>query len=286
MGSRIERPSRKPRISSARNLRATRQTVVRCTRNSVATVAAFSPSERASTIRTRRLLAGQVERQTGVRLSLTTVGRVLARIGASWNRARPVVKCPWPEDKRKARLREIDRMLARLPPDEVALFEDEAEIHLNPKIGFDWMMRGCQKQVVTPGQNQKGYLAGAVEVGGGRLVWIRGRRKDSGLFIDFLHRLDEVYPQATRIHLVVDNYCIHKSKATRAELEALGGRIELHFLPPYCPQENKMELEWLHLHRNVTCNHQCRELEQLMERSENYLNWRADGSQTALRAAA
>lgn len=164
---------------------------------------------------TRQLLAEEVERQIGVRLGLTTVGRVLARIGAGWNRPRPVVKCPWPEDKRKARLREIARMLARLPPDEVALFEDEAELHLNPKIGFDWMIRGCQKQLLTPGRNQKGYLAGAVEAGGDKLVWVRGRRKDSALFICLLRRLDELYQEARRIHLVVDNYCIHISKATR-----------------------------------------------------------------------
>jgi transposase len=84
----------------------------------------------------------------------------------------------------------------------------------------------------------------------------------------------------------VDNYCTHRSKATRAALEALGGRIKLPFLPRYCPWESKMELEWLHLHRNVTCNHQCRELEELMERAQNYLRVRAEGSPAALRAAA
>jgi hypothetical protein len=36
-------------------------------------------------------------------------------------------------------------------------------LHLNPKIGLDWMARGQQKEVVTPGQNQKRYLAGALD---------------------------------------------------------------------------------------------------------------------------
>lgn len=30
-------------------------------------------------------------------------------------------------------------------------YEDEVDIHLNPKIGADWQLRGQQKRVVTPG---------------------------------------------------------------------------------------------------------------------------------------
>jgi len=43
----------------------------------------------------------------------------------------------------------------------VAVYEDEVDIHLNPKIGLDWMGLGQQKEVVTPGKNVKRYLAGA-----------------------------------------------------------------------------------------------------------------------------
>lgn len=235
---------------------------------------------------TRALLAREIAKQTGVSLSLTTIGRLLARIGSRWNRPRPVVGCPWPEEKRKRKVREIKRMLARLPPDEVALFEDEAEIHLNPKIGFDWMMRGEQKEILTPGRNEKGYLAGAVESDGRRVVWVRGERKNSDLFISFLKQLDRTYREAKRIHLILDNYCIHKSKATQKALEELEGRIELHFLPPYCPEENKMEIQWLHLHRNVTCNHDCSEIETLMGRAADYLDGLGQRTSAASRTAA
>lgn len=234
---------------------------------------------------TRALLAEQIHTETGVRLSVSTVGRLLARIGARWNRARPVVKCPWPEDKRKERLREIGKILARLPPDQIALFQDEVDIHLNPKIGFDWMIRGQQKQVLTPGQNAKRYLAGALEPASGGLVWVSGERKDSALFICLLRRLALSYGEFKRIHLIVDNYCTHKSKATRQALEKLRGTIQLHFLPPYCPQGNKIELVWLHFHRNVTCNHRCQSIEQLMQRSEHYLTDRS-GAASAVHQSA
>src|SRR3974390_1716364 len=37
---------------------------------------------------------------------------------------------------------------------------------------------------------------------------------------------------------------IHSSKKTRKALGQLGGRVVLHFLPPYCPQANRIERVW------------------------------------------
>jgi len=177
-------------------------------------------------------------------------------------------------------------MLARLPPEEVALFEDEVELNLNPKIGFDWMMRGEQKQILTPGQNVKRYLAGALQPVNGELLWVSGERKDSRLFILLLGRLVVSYGKFERIHLILDNYCTHKSKTTREALEMFEGKIQLHFLPPYCPQANKIELVWLHFHRNVTCNHQCTSMEQLLQEAEDYLARRSNTASHRYREAA
>jgi transposase len=38
----------------------------------------------------------------------------------------------------------------------------------------------------------------------------------------------------------------------------------LHFLPPYCPDDNRIERVWLDLHANVTRNHSCKSIEELM----------------------
>lgn len=235
---------------------------------------------------TRALLAQQLYRQSRVRLSITAVGRLLARIGARWNRARPVVSCPWPQDKRKERLEQIEAMLANLPANEIALFEDEVDIHLNPKIGFDWMMRGEQKQIITPGQNAKRHIAGTLDPVSGELVWVRGDRKDSALFILLLDALARTYKGFKRIHLILDNYCTHKSNATGQALEKLRGKVQLQFLPPYCPQENKMELIWLHLHRNVTYNHQLSTIEELLQQAEDYLAARSRQPFSSYRKAA
>src|ERR671924_510967 len=86
----------------------------------------------------------------------------------------------------------------------VDVFEDAVDIRLNPKIGLDWMVRGQQKEVVTPGTNEKRYLAGALDVRTGLLTWVEGERKTSALFIALLERLITLHPKAPVIHVILD----------------------------------------------------------------------------------
>jgi transposase len=237
---------------------------------------------------TRRLLIEQMVRDTGVRVSLATMSRALRAIGARRGRPRPVVRCPWSNWRRERRLQAIRRMLAHLPADEVAGWVDEADLDLNPKIGLDWMLRGEQKEVVTPGQNVKRYVAGALDERSGRLIWVFGERKTSTLFTGLLWRLREEYPQAPVIHVIADNARLHSSLYTRETVAGMEGRIVLHFLPPYCPTDNRMERVWEDLHNQVTRNHQCTTIEDLRREAYYFLykrNRRAIGQHAAAQQA-
>jgi len=112
---------------------------------------------------TRELLVETLVRQTGVRIHVTTMSRALALVQARRGRPRPTVGCPWAKAAKTRRLNAIRNLLATLPRRHVAVYEDEVDIHLNPKIGLDGMGRGQQKEVQTPGQNVKQYLAGALD---------------------------------------------------------------------------------------------------------------------------
>jgi transposase len=50
-----------------------------------------------------------------------------------------------------------------------------------------------------------------------------------------------------------------------------GRRIQLHFLPPYCPDHNRIERQWRDLHADVTRNHRCETIEELMENVKRWL---------------
>lgn len=220
---------------------------------------------------TRELLVETLRQQTGQRIHVATMSRALALVKARRGRPRPVVRCPWSPWAKTRRLNAIRQLIATLPDNEVAVYEDEVDIHLNPKIGLDWMGRGQQKEVVTPGQNEKRYLAGALDVRSGRLLWTAGEKKTSDLFIQLLVQLWRTYPQAKVIHVILDNYRIHTSQIANWALKCAGGRIVLHFLPPYCPNHNKIERVWEDLHANVTRNHRCPDMETLMREVRYYL---------------
>lgn len=232
---------------------------------------------------TRELLVETLVRITGIRVHVATMSRALALVQARRGRPRPTVNCPWAKAAKTRRLNAIRRLLATLPRGHVAVYEDEVDVHLNPKIGLDWMGHGQQKEVLTPGKNVKRYLAGALDAHSGQVLWVEGERKTGALFIALLGRLLQTYPEAPVIHLVLDNYRIHSSKLVQAALTAFGGRIQLHFLPPYCPNDNKIERLWLDLHANVTRNHTCRNMTTLMAAVRYYLRKRNRQRRTARR---
>lgn len=239
---------------------------------------------------TRELLCKQLELEGFPPVAVCTMGRALARIGARLGSPKPIVLCPWPRQQRLRVLAAIRRLESGASSEEPVLYEDEVDIHLNPKIGRDWMLRGQQRRVVTPGKNAKFYLAGALDVRTGRLHTTGAARKDAGLFCQLLWLLASRYRNARRIHLVLDNYGIHKARQTRKTLAALGGRIVLHFLPPYCPDANRIERVWQDLHANVTRNHRCRTMTQLLGNVRDYVDayrWRnTSGVRALLRSAA
>lgn len=221
---------------------------------------------------TQELLILVAQERTGVSVSTTTMSRLLARHGARRGRPKPVVDCPWSKCRKTRRLNAIRRLRDNLPRDEVLLYVDEVDVHLNPKIGDDWMLCGQQKRVRTPGQNQKHYLAGALNGASGRLAWVEGPRKTSTLFIALVdHLVKRSYARAKKIHLVLDNFRIHSSRAVQAAALRWGDRVVFHFLPPYCPDDNRIERLWKDLHDNVTRNHRCTTLKELLDRVHDYL---------------
>jgi len=221
---------------------------------------------------TRELFCLEMQRRGFPLVAHCTMGRALRASDARLKRPRPIVLCPWPREKREWRRLELQDLADRASDEEPVFYSDEVDIHLNPKIGRDWMLRGHQRLVVTPGKNKKRYLAGALNVRAGKVTWINGASKNSDLFCQLLWKLVGNYRRAKRLHIILDNYIIHSSKITRRCVEQFHGRVVLHFLPPYCPNYNRIERSWQDLHANVTRNHRCKTMQQLMSKVERFLD--------------
>ena len=209
-------------------------------------------------------------------VSRETVRRWLHQADLVWRRPRPVIRRPDP--LQQAKLRALRRLLADLPADEAAVFEDEVDINLNPKLGSMWMRRGQQAEVETPGDNAKRYLAGSMNWRTGRLLVTEGARRDGELFVRHLEDLRHRLRRYRVIHVICDNARFHQAarcKRLRAYLARWGHRIVLHYLPTYAPETNPIERVWWHLHDEVTRNHCCRSLEELLDLVFRWLEHRS-----------
>ena len=170
-------------------------------------------------------------------------------------------------------------MLKRLPADETAVFMDEVDVNLNPKVGCMWMRRGEQAAIQTPGTNEKRYLAGSIHWRTGRVILTEGKPSEgrsAALFVRHLDDLRRAFRHYRVIHVVCDNAGIHKpakSKAVKAYLAKWGHRLVLHYLPTYAPDTNPIERVWWRLHEAVTRNHRCQSMAQLLDLT---FDWFAD----------
>ncbi|EOS94448.1 TnpA protein, partial [Erwinia tracheiphila PSU-1] len=203
---------------------------------------------------------------TGCQLHAGTVRRWLPTGGVVWRSAGPHptlrIRVPHKEEKMTA----ISTALTKCSREHPVFYEDEVDIHLNPKIGADWQVRGQQKQVVTPGQNKKYYLAGARHSGTGKVSYVGGNSKSSVLFISLLKHLKAGYRCAKTITLIVDNGIIHKSHEVQRQLKATP-----KFSVIYPLWVNHVERLWQALHDTITGNDQCRSMWPLLRKVRHFM---------------
>jgi transposase len=125
-------------------------------------------------------LAVTLQAKRGVVVSAETMRRWLHELGWVWKRAKLVAKDDDPHRvERLARIRYLFEPLKRC---EAMVFADELDSQLLPKVGCAWRPKGTQLEVMTPGQHQQHYLAGALDLATGTLHHCLGPRKTNALF--------------------------------------------------------------------------------------------------------
>lgn len=201
-----------------------------------------------------------------VEVSRETVRRWLHRGNLVYRRPRPVVGPT--DEQREEKLAALRGLIAGLPDDETAVFQDEVDLNTNPKIGRMWMVRGRQATVRTPGTNQKRYLSGSIHWRTGQVFLTEGEPKqgrDSKLFLAHLDDLRRRLRRYRKLHVICDNAKCHLSEEVMIYLWEHRERVEVHLLPAYSPDANPIERVWWHLHEEVTRNHRCQTMEELLE---------------------
>lgn len=182
------------------------------------------------------------------------VRRALHQAGFSWKRPKhqpPVSPDPLKEEKLAA----IAEVQNNLKPNEVLLYEDEADFNLFCSLRSCWQAKGRQKEIPTPGRNKKVFVFGAYDPQHQRFIYEVRSHKRSRDFVAFLHHLLQVYPPQTKLYLVLDNFIVHKSHRVEAFCQRYAERLKFLFLPTYSPQENRIERVWGTVKGWVNSNH-------------------------------
>jgi transposase len=117
-------------------------------------------------------IALELQARRGIAVSAETVRRGLHALDWEGKRAKRVAKDDDPQ--RVEKLARIRLTFEQLRAGAALFFADELDISLLPKVGYQWMPKGTQVEVMTPGTNEKRYLAGALNISTGttaHCVW-------------------------------------------------------------------------------------------------------------------
>lgn len=219
---------------------------------------------------TSKMLRQLLQQQRGIKLSKSSVCRLLNQLGLSAQR--PLWRAYQQDPQRVERwLAEEYPALARRARREGAeiWFEDEAGIRSDHHSGTTWAPRGQTPIVSTTGARFGLNVISAVNRRGDlRFMCVKGR-VNAGVFIKFLQRL--IKDAAKKVFLIVDGHPTHQAKKVQRFLAEHNGQIEMFLLPPYAPELNPDELVWNDLKNNCLGRvaHHC--VEELRKRVQSYL---------------
>ncbi len=99
-----------------------------------------------------------------------------------------------------------------MDPHVLILYEDEMDLDWKPHTTRVWARRGEPMWVMTPGQNKKKTVFGALSTDG-RLFYSIKEHKRAVNFIEFLeYLLGRVAAARQRVLMILDRYGIHTAK--------------------------------------------------------------------------
>jgi transposase len=215
-------------------------------------------------------IALELHTRRGLEVSAETVRRWLHALDWEWKRAKLCAKDDDPQ--RGEKLAQIRYAFEQLRAGAALFFADELDLSLLPKVGYQWMPKGAQVEVLTPGTNEKRYLAGALDIAPGTISHCVWYSKVTGLFLDLLQTLARTYPARVFSHLTVvaDNAKIHHAEEVQKWL-ATHPRFKLLYLPTYCPNANPIERAFGEVHDKCTRNHTRKRLWHLIQDVKQHL---------------
>lgn len=189
---------------------------------------------------TRQAVRALIARETGIWLTLPTVGRYLRAWGFTAQRpmrraterrdeaVREWLENTYPDIARKAKAQGCEIQWA-----------DETGLSNQANYGRSFAPRGQTPILRRPARRfSQSMISGLTNQGKLRFMIYEGAL-NTAIFLDFLRRL--VREAARKLCVMVDNLPVHRARRVAAWVQDHADRIELFYLPPYAPEHNPDE---------------------------------------------
>lgn len=219
---------------------------------------------------TRQIVQELLISRFDVRLSLASIGALLARLGLTAQKPlqRAYQRDPEAIEKWKTETFPAIAIEAKSSKAEI-LFWDESGFRADAVHGKTWAKRGQTPVVDRPGQRQSISAASAVSAKGAFWFATYKGGLTGELFVELLKKLMKGRKRPVR--LVVDGLPAHKKSIVKEYVASTLGKLTLHFLPGYAPDLNPDELVWSHAKRTGVARSPLRAGESLQCRVDDQL---------------
>lgn len=220
---------------------------------------------------TRAIVHELIINKFGIRLSITSVGTLLAELNLTPQKPLQRAYQRDPEAvEHWQRQTTYPALVSRAKRERAEIaFWDESGFRADAVHGKTWAERGKTPVVNRPGQRQCIGAASAVTSKGAFWFATYQGGLSGELFVELLKKL--MYRRKKPLHLVIDGLPAHKKKVVKDYVASTKGRLTLHFLPGYAPDLNPDELVWSHVKRTGVARRPLQKGERLKERVHDRL---------------
>lgn len=179
--------------------------------------------------------------------------KLLHRMGFEHRKPR-AVPAKAEAQRQQAFMADYEALQSALDADEAVVFADAVHPTHNARPAGCWMPKGGMVGIDQNSGRQRLNIHGAIDLETGKTCMVEALTVDATSTIDLLAAIERSHPQKRRIHVFLDNARYHHARCVREWLERPNCRIQLHFIPPYCPHLNPIERLWGLMHRTLTYN--------------------------------
>jgi len=152
-------------------------------------------------------------------------------------------------------IQEYEALLNGLRPDEAVMFADAVHPDHQSRPAGCWTRKAGPAVAVRANSGRDNVnVHGAIDLSTGATVMLDELRIDATTTVRLLDRIEQRNPDKRRIVVFADHASYHVSNVVKEWLGQAGRRVELRFIPVYCPHLNPIERLWGVMHKHVTHN--------------------------------